>query len=148
CFPADAVPALLARQEAALARAAGEQRAEPTPEADRKPTSARDLFLDAASAIVAGKYSVAVPLLEKTIASEPNHAAAHYCLAHCRQHLGQCERALERYDIAERLLPGDPRPAFQRGVIYGLQSKRVEAEKEFTTAIELDPDHPFAHTDR
>src|SRR5439155_2797270 len=84
----------------------------------------------------------------EVVADQPPHAAAQFCLAFCRQQLGQTERALEAYDGAERLLPRDPRPAFQRGVIYALPSKYEEAEKEYKKAIDLDPDHALAHRNR
>jgi len=50
--------------------------------------------------------------------------------------------------VAERLLPPDPRPAFQRGVIYGMKNYNKEAEEQYTKAISLDPDHVAAHRNR
>jgi eukaryotic-like serine/threonine-protein kinase len=146
CFAAGAAPALLDRQAAELAFAADEK-VEPAAAADRTPTD-RDRFLDAVSAMAAGKFDRALALLERVVADQPNHAAGQFCLAYCKQQVGQTERSLERYDIAERLLPGDARPAFQRGVIYGLGNKLEEAEKEYTKVIDLAPDHALAHRNR
>ncbi len=140
CFPADAVPPFLNRQAAELAFAAG-QKVESVAPADRKPTTARDKFLDATSQMTAAKYAAAIPLLEAVVAAQPNNAAAHFCLACSRQQQGQFERALERYDVAEKLLPSDPRPAFQRGVIYATQFNHEDAEKEYIKAANLANDH-------
>ena len=147
CFPANAQPPLLDRQAAELAVALG-QKAEVAAAVGHEPTTARDRFLDAASVLTHGKFMAAIPILELVVADQPNHAAAHFCLAYSRQQIGQVERALERYDVAEKLLPGDPRPAFQRGVLCGMQSNFEEAEKEFTQAIALAPDHAQAYRNR
>jgi serine/threonine protein kinase/tetratricopeptide (TPR) repeat protein len=147
CFAPGAAPPLLDRQAAELTLVLGKPREPAARDADRQP-AARDLFLEASSAMSAGRFSAAVPQLEKVLAERPQHAAAHYCLAYCRQQLGDCDRALERYGDAERLLPADPRPAFQRGVIYGLKGNHQKAEEEFTTAIKLDGEYAAAFRNR
>jgi serine/threonine protein kinase/tetratricopeptide (TPR) repeat protein len=147
CFAPDAAPPLLDRQAAIMTAALGEAR-EPTARTADRPMTGRDLFLEAASAVSAGRFAAAVPQLEKVLADRPQHAAAHFCLAYCRQQLGDGDRALERYDDAARLLPTDPRPAFQRGVIYGLKGEHATAEKEFTVAIELDAEYGAAYRNR
>jgi tetratricopeptide (TPR) repeat protein len=106
------------------------------------------LFLEAVCGMSLARYAQAIPLLERAIADQPNHGAAHFCLAYCRQQVGQSERAIERYTEAERLLPGDPRSAYQRGVIYGLQDNLEEAEKEFSKAIGIDQNSAYAHRNR
>jgi serine/threonine protein kinase/Flp pilus assembly protein TadD len=148
CFATDSAPRLLFQQASELALAAGE---EPQPivtaEGDRKPT-ARELFLEAACGMSLARYAQAIPLLERVLAEQPSHGAAHFCLAYCRQQVGQSERAIERYTEAERLLPGDPRASYQRGVIYGLQDNLEEAEKEFSRAISIDQNSAYAHRNR
>jgi tetratricopeptide (TPR) repeat protein len=147
CFAPGAAPPLLDRQAAVVTAALGEPREPAARDADR-PLAGRDRFLEAASALSAGRFATAVPHLEKVLAERPQHAAAHFCLAYCRQQVGDCDRALERYDDAGRLLPTDPRPAFQRGVIYGLKGKHDQAEKEFTAVIELDSEYAAAYRNR
>ncbi len=144
CF-GDSPPPLADRQAAAIAPAAGETfeanacaPAEPAPEP-------RDLFLDASAALAQGRYAEAVPLLDRVVTAQPGHAAAHFCLAYCRQQAGQYQRALERYDAARVLLPTDPRPAYQRGIIYVLIKKPALAEAEFSKAIALDANHADAY---
>ncbi|MFM8274999.1 MAG: protein kinase domain-containing protein [Gemmata sp.] len=146
CFPADAVPPALAQQAARLAHEAGEE----APAAPEEVTGngGRANFLAAAFALQSGRYATAVPLLDRVITAQPDHAAAQFCLAYCRQQLGQYARALERYDAARVLLPKDPRPAFQRGLIHGVCKKPALAEAEFTRAVELDPDHGEAYRNR
>ena len=105
----------------------------------------RDLFLDASAAVASGRYAEAVPLLDRVITAQPGHAAAHFCLAYCRQQAGEYQRALERYDAARVLLPTDPRPAYQRGLIYALLKKPALAEAEFSKAIATDARHADAY---
>jgi serine/threonine protein kinase/Flp pilus assembly protein TadD len=149
CFAADATPEFLERQVAELTVAAGEPQANAPAArpAGKKPTS-RELFLDATAAVSTARYSDAVPMLEGAVAAEPGHASAQFCLAYCRQQLGDDARALERYDVAQALLPNHPLPAYQRGVIYNRGQQREEAEKAFGRAIELDPNLARAHRDR
>jgi serine/threonine protein kinase/Flp pilus assembly protein TadD len=141
-------PPLADRQAAVIAPAVGEsfeQSADPAVDADANP---RALFLDAVDALHHGRYVAAIPLLDRVIAAQPDHAAAQFCLAYCRQKTGQYQRALERYDAARVLLPTDPRPAYQRGLIYTTNNKPAQAEEEFTKAISLDATHAEAHGNR
>lgn len=114
---------------------------------DHEPT-ARDLFLQASTEVVHGRFATAVSLLDRVIADQPNHAAAHFLLAYSRQHLGQDDRALERYDTAAALLPTDPRPAYYRGIIYASKNKLTQAEEEYTRAIHQDPNSTLAYRNR
>jgi serine/threonine protein kinase/Flp pilus assembly protein TadD len=143
CF-AGAVPAALEKQAAVLAPAAGEA-FEPTGDAPADPADPRAAFLDAALGLAHGRYAVAAPLFDRVVAARPDHAAAQFCLAYCRQQSGQYQRALERYDAARVLLPNDPRPAYQRGLIYGVCKNPAKAEAEFTKALAADPDHADAY---
>jgi serine/threonine protein kinase/Flp pilus assembly protein TadD len=142
CFPAEVVPPFLVRQEAELAEAAGL----PTPTGEPgEPAATRDHFLDAVALLAAGKYATAIDPLEQVVADRPNHAAAQFYLAFCRHQLQQYHRALERYDVARVLMPGDPRPRVNRGIVFVQQSWFDQAEGEFTRAIKLDPSHGNAH---
>lgn len=144
CFPADEVPAVIDRQAAVVAPAAGEAFAAPAPGA-APPAGPRVQFLEAAVALNAGRYATAVEHLDRAVADQPGHAAAQFGLAFGRQQLGQFARALERYDAARALLPADPRPPFQRGMIYIVTKKPALAEAELTKAIDLDPTHAEAY---
>jgi tetratricopeptide (TPR) repeat protein len=138
CFTTGAEPAALDRLAALVAPVVGEPFAPPAAR-ELEPDDALSLFLDGAVALNQGKYASAAELLERVVASRPDHSAAQYCLAYCRQRAGQFQRALERYDVARARLPGDPRPAYQRGVIFGLLKRHDRAEAEFTKALALDP---------
>lgn len=146
CFPDDSIPPMLEKQAAELAFAAGEE-AEPLTEVRRNLT-VRERFLEAVAALDERKYTVARSLFEQVVKEQPQHAVGQFGLAYCKQELGQFESALERYDVAQSLLPKDARPAFQRGVVFTREAKLREAEQEYSRAIELDPDHMMAHRDR
>jgi eukaryotic-like serine/threonine-protein kinase len=139
CFEPDNVPPFAA---ALRARMTGE----PTPTAESK--TSRDHFLDAVALLAAGRFRAAVEPLTRVIAVDPGHGAAHFALGYCRQQLGEFARALERYDTAHALLPHDPRPVFNRGLVFGTQKKHALAEAEFTRAIEIDPTHGEAYRNR
>ena len=141
CFGPAAVPPFAAALRAEMA---GDPTS--TPAADSK--TARDHFLDAVGLLAGGRFRAAVEPLTKVIAADPGHAAAHFALGYCRQQLGQFSRALERYDTAHALLPHDPRPVFNRGLVLGAQKKHALAEAEFTLAIEIDPTHGDAYRNR
>lgn len=139
CFDPQATPTFLAVQRATLTG----QVVEPG-----EPRDSRDQYLLAVHLIAEGKYRQATGHLGRAIAGEPGHAAAHFALGYCRHQLGQYARALERYDTAAALLPDDPRPPFNRGLVYGLQQKHTLAEPEFALAIRLNPNFGEAYRNR
>jgi serine/threonine protein kinase/Tfp pilus assembly protein PilF len=148
CFPADAAPRLLNTQEIELAAAAGQPPPAELqyPEGGRR--AARDLFLEGAAGIAHGRFAAALPLFEQAVAENPGHAVAHFCLAYCRQQFGKYEAALERYETAAVLMPGDPRPALFRGLVFRLTLKPADADAEFTRALKLDPGNAEAYWNR
>ncbi len=142
CFAGPA-PAAVDRLAARVAPSAGEPF---DPPADAEPeAAARALFLDAALSLNQGRYAAAAEVLERAVADRPDHAAAQFFLAYCCQQAGQFPRALERYDMARVLLPNDPRPVLQRGLIYALTKRPDKAEVEFTKALALDANHADAY---
>jgi tetratricopeptide (TPR) repeat protein len=145
CFDPDAVPPFLCAQRAELAALAGEPDGGP-PAGDAK--HPRDHYLEAVGLIGGRNFRAAVGPLERAIAGEPGHAAAHFALAACRHQLRQYTRALERYDTAQAMLPGDPRPPFNRGLVFGVQGKVAAAEAEFALALALDPRHGESYLKR
>ncbi len=147
CFDAGIRPAVLDQQALLLAPLVGE-RFQATPEELATSDDPRSRFLEAVLLIHQARYASAIPLLERVIAQQPQHAAAQFSLAFCRQQLGQYDRAIERYDVASTLLPHDPRPAYQRGIIYAQTRKSALAEAEFTKAIAIDPDFADAYLRR
>lgn len=145
CFQGTSIPPFLVQQREELAAAAG------VPFASipiGQPMTARDHFLEAAALIANGRYSTAIPSLERVVADRPGHAAAQFCLAYCRQQVGQYARAVERYQTARVLMPTDPRPLFQSGVVYGLLGRYAAADEQFTKALALDRFHGEAYRNR
>jgi serine/threonine protein kinase/Flp pilus assembly protein TadD len=148
CFPEAATPLVLEKQARELAGVLDEEAPAVLPREEEHRPTARELFLEATSHLARGRYLTAVPLLERATAEQPSHGAAHFCLAYCRQQLGQYQQSLERYDVARVLVPTDPRPAFHRGLIYALMGKSEQAEGEFTLVIERDREHGPAYRNR
>lgn len=148
CFTPGSAPQLLDQQASELTQAMGEPaEAAPPRDANHK-AEARELFLSASADVSGGRYATAIASLERTIEEQPGHAAAQFCLAYCRHQLGQYQRSLERYDAARVLMPNDPRSSYQRGLVYSLLRKPALAEKEFSRAIELNPEYAQAYRNR
>jgi tetratricopeptide (TPR) repeat protein len=145
CFTNETVPPLLNQQAALLAPAAGKSY---TLSPARQPVNTRGFFLDAVSMMSSGRYSHAIPLFDRVVSAQPQHATAHYCLAFCLHQKGEYVRALERYDVARVLLRDDPRPAHQRGMIHGVNKQPELAEEEFTKSLAIDPDYVDAYRHR
>lgn len=146
CFSAETVPPFLNQQAATIAPAAGEVFS--VVDTAKPPANTRDCFLNAISLMTSGHYIAAAKLFDHVTTTQPNHAAAHFCLAYCRQQKGENESSLERYDMARVLLPQDPRPNFYRGMIYVLTKKPNLAEEEFTKVLALDSDYADAYRHR
>jgi eukaryotic-like serine/threonine-protein kinase len=141
-FAPNAVPPFLASQREELALATGQD----LPRLSLgNPKTARDHFLQAVGQLSDGQYQKTIPVLERVIALEAGHAPAHFALAFCRQQLGQHQRALERYDTAHALLPNDPRPVINRGLVFGLMGQVKQAEAEYSLAINISPKCAEAH---
>jgi serine/threonine protein kinase/Tfp pilus assembly protein PilF len=145
CFDANTLPPFAFALRAEMAAIRGEHYDLPQ---TTEVKTARAHYLQAIALISAGKFHAALKPLSQTVTLEPGHAAAHFALGYCRQQLGQYTRALERYDTAHALLPKDPRPVFNRGLVYGMQKKHAAAEAEFTLAIEIDPTHAESYRNR
>jgi serine/threonine protein kinase/tetratricopeptide (TPR) repeat protein len=141
CFEPDSIPPFLYTQRTELAG-----RPEVAPAAE--PKAARDHYLRALGLVGVGKFRDAVHPLRRAILADPTHAAAHYALAFCHHQSGEYARALERYETAQALLPGDIRPVFNRGLVYGLQQRHELAEIEFALALKIDPHHGDSYRNR
>jgi serine/threonine protein kinase/tetratricopeptide (TPR) repeat protein len=148
CFPADQTPPLVERQAAAFAALAGEPGEVPISAEAGRQQNTRDKFLDAAALLAASRYATAEPLFKQVVAERPGHAAAQFCLAYCRQQMGEYTLALDRYDTAEVLMPNDPRPAYRRGLVRSLQKDFVKAEAELSLAIAIAPEWGEAYRNR
>jgi serine/threonine protein kinase/Flp pilus assembly protein TadD len=148
CF-GNSPPPFLVRQKAELEDALAAKPVEAL--AVKDAATPREMFLDAVRLIAAGRYPSAIDLLTKTVLAEPGHGAAQFCLAFCRQQLGQYDRAVERYEIARPLMPQDPRPSYFCGVVNGLSGRSggaAAAEECFSQSIEIDPRHGDSYKNR
>jgi serine/threonine protein kinase/Tfp pilus assembly protein PilF len=148
CYTPGSVPEFLEQQSSELARFLGEQEEPTSPRETSRGADAHELFLNGAAEVARGRYATAVDHLKRTIEEQPGHASAHFCLAYCRQQLGQFGESRERYETAEVLMPTDPRSAFQRGTIYSYQQKPEMAEVEFSRSIRLNREYAQAYRNR
>jgi serine/threonine protein kinase/Flp pilus assembly protein TadD len=145
CFPADEAPPFLARLEAEYAAAIA---GGPPAVIRAEPVTARDHFLEAVGLVADGRYAGAVSHLKTVVSRRPEDGPAQFCLALCLQRLGEVDKSAERYEVAQAILPTDPRPALSRGLILTLKSKLADAEAEFTRALALDPADPDPYLHR
>jgi serine/threonine protein kinase/Flp pilus assembly protein TadD len=145
-YPPDSIPPLLIRQAQEMGEVLG------TPTTTLPPLSSpvrfRDHYLEAASNILAGRFTQALGHLEPLIAQRPSDGLVHFWIAFCRQQLGQYDNALDRYDIASVLLPHDSRPLFFRGTIHSQKLHPSVAEREYSQAIYRTPDEPLYYRAR
>ena len=145
-YPAEAIPPLLIRQAREMSEVLGLPTTglpPPTP-----PVRFRDHYLEAASDILASRFTQALAHLEPLVAQRPSDGLVHFWIAFCRHQLGQFDNALDRYDMASVLLPHDSRPLFFRGTIHAQKLQRVLAEREYTQAIHMTPDEPLYYRAR
>jgi serine/threonine protein kinase/tetratricopeptide (TPR) repeat protein len=145
CFTTGVPPPMLIRQSNELRQATGE---DGQPDNVPEPATARDHFLDAVTQMAAGRYAAAIPVLDEALGKQPDHGAANFYRGYCLQQRGEYQRASERYEMAQKLLPTDPRPFYQRGVMFGLQQNPQQAEPEFTRAIDLDANFAEGYRNR
>ena len=144
--PRIAVPALLERQAAEIAFAAGVD-VQPPSETKTEPTRAACSSTRPRRSPMQS-MPMALPLLERVVKDQPNHAVGQFCVAYCKEQLGRHDSALERYEVAQSLMPKAARIYFHRGVILGMRQHFSEAEKAFSQAIELDPEFMLAFRNR
>lgn len=145
-YPPDAIPPLLIRQAREMSEVLGLSTTDLPPPSP--PVRFRDHYLEAAQAILAGRFTQALAHLEPLVAQRPSDGLVHFWIAFCRHQLGQFDNALDRYDLASVLLPHDSRPRFFRGTIHAQKLQRTLAEREYTQAIHMTPDDPLYYRAR
>lgn len=145
CF-GDAPPPMLVRHRAELDFAIAGR--DPVKVEVGEAKTSRDWFLEGVRLFTGLKFDQAIQPLERAIAKEPEHGAAQFLLARCRQHIGEPDAAIERYKSASVLMPHDPRPWYFQGVCLHTLGRHASSEEAFTSALELDSTYGDAYLAR
>lgn len=149
CYPSGGIPQAVWQQRRNLAESTHDAnliRSIPSNITDRTVTI--DLFLAAAQSTALGQLKEAQKQLAVVIERESDHFAANFLLACCYHSTGENQRALERYQVAKTICKNDPRPSHNRGLVLYQSARFLEAEAEFTRAIDCPDDFPFASWQR
>jgi tetratricopeptide (TPR) repeat protein len=107
-----------------------------------------EILGEATRAYQAKDFARAVPLYERVIALQPDHAEAHYKRGNALKDLGQLPAALASYDAAVEHKPDFSYAWCNRGVVQQALALYGPALESFDRAIELDPTDAVAHSNR
>ena len=107
-----------------------------------------ELYAEATRAYQARDFGRAVPLYERVIALQPDHAEAYYKRGNALKDLGQLQPALASYDAAVEHRPDFPYAWCNRGVVQQSLGSYEAALASFDRAIELAPTDAVAHSNR
>ncbi len=106
------------------------------------------LYAEAAGAYAAGDFAAAIPLYDRIIARDPDHAEAYYKRGNALRQVGQFTAALQSYEQAIERQPDFAHAWCNRGVIEQHLGRRDAALKSYERAIELDAADSLAHANR
>lgn len=90
----------------------------------------------------------AIPLFDRVIALQPDHAGAYYKRGNSLKDLGQFPAALASYDHAVRLKPDFAYAWCNRGVVQQALALNDAALASYDHAIALEPGDALAHSNR
>lgn len=92
-----------------------------------------------------GDHETAIDLITKSVAINPNVAAAHNNLGNAFLALGKNREALSSYSKAVAVKPAYAEALTSRGVALHALGKFNQAEESFRKALSLDPQYAAAH---
>lgn len=110
-------------------------------ERDSEPASAEDRYADIQALLNAGRINEAVSALEALVESHPDFALAHNDLGVLYYQQGDKDKALNAYEAADRLEPGNTN--FQKNLAdfyYVEQGRMEEALKIYVNVLESNPE--------
>lgn len=106
------------------------------------------LYAEATSAYQAKDFDRAIPLYERVIALQPDHAEAYYKRGNALKDLGQPAAALASYEEAIERKPDFAYAWCNRGVVQQSLALYDEALASYDRAIALDPADALVHANR
>ena len=107
-----------------------------------------ELYAQATQAYQAKDFSRAIPLYERVIALQPDHAEAYYKRGNACKDLGQLAEALTSYDAAIERKPDFQYAWCNRGAVQQGLGLHEAALNSFDQAAKLNPDDIIAHANR
>jgi tetratricopeptide (TPR) repeat protein len=118
-----------------------------TPPAAAAP-GVEELYAQATQAYQSKDFGRAIPLYERVIALQPNHAEAYYKRGNALKDLGQLEAALTSYDAAIEHKPDFQYAWCNRGAVQQGLGLHEAALNSYEQAAKLNPDDLIAHANR
>ena len=96
---------------------------------------------------ILNRFDEALVAIETAIAIEPKNANYHFVKAFIFEELKLLDKAITAYDKAIKI---SPRATFygRRGMIYDQQKEAELALADFDRAVQLNPNHAYAHNNR
>jgi tetratricopeptide (TPR) repeat protein len=88
-----------------------------------------------------------VRLWQEAVERAPRAWEPRYALADARRDAGDCRAAVDDYQAAIAMRPGEPRARQNLGICLAELGRLDEAERSFRVALELAPDAPSLHHD-
>ncbi len=122
------------------------QSATVAPDPDERLPNPRDLvgnleiFYKGQSAMTAEQYEAAIEIFDSVLEKDPNFGRAHLEKGFCYFKMGELDKALECYNLAEKFLP-TPETYMGRAQVFLSLKKKDEAKKDLETTMEMDPSH-------
>jgi tetratricopeptide (TPR) repeat protein len=110
--------------------------------------SAGELYAQATSAYQSKDFLRAIPLYERVIALQPDHAEAYYKRGNALKDLGQLQAAVSSYDAAVERKPDFQYAWCNRGAVQQALGLTEPALVSFERACTLDPNDVVAHSNR
>lgn len=107
-----------------------------------------ELYAQATAAYQAKDFSRAIPLYERVIALQPDHAEAYYKRGNALKDLGQLAAALTSYDAAIERKPDFQYAWCNRGAVQQGLGQHEAALNSFDQAVKLNPDDSIARANR
>jgi tetratricopeptide (TPR) repeat protein len=107
-----------------------------------------ELYAEATKAYQAKDFSRAIPLYERVIELQPDHAEAYYKRGNALKDLGQLAAAVASYDAALERKPDFQYAWCNRGAVQQSLGLPEAALASFDQAVKLDPNDILAHANR
>lgn len=116
----------------------------PTPQVDTtsiRQVSEADILNARAAALIVTDPDEAESILNGALAADPFHGPAHNNLGTLLLRRGDLGRAVQHFQQARRLMPGNPDPRLNLGLTFEAATRYDEALDAYAAALDVAPDH-------